>query len=192
MNRRLSYLLLAAIAAWLAGLCVFNSRINSFEINREEKTDAIVVLTGGRNRLKEAIELLNGGLAEKLFISGVSRGISLQELQKKQQVAIKGAGEITLDEKSTNTVENAIETARWLQDNHIASIRLVTSNYHMPRSMDEFRVHNPGLQILVHPVYSDKVARHWWKTWRSFMLIASEYNKFLYVWLKNRLTYKGD
>lgn len=192
MNRGLSYLLLAAIAAWLAGLCVFNSRINSFEVNREEKTDAIVVLTGGRNRLKEAIELLNGGLAEKLFISGVSRGISLQELQKKQQVTIKGAGEITLDEKSTNTVENAIETARWLQDNHISSIRLVTSNYHMPRSMDEFRVHSPGLQILVHPVYSDKVARYWWKTWRSFMLIASEYNKFLYVWLKNRLTYKGD
>jgi len=192
MKRRLLYLLTILFVLWLFGLYWFGRYINSFDINQTQKTDAIVVLTGGRNRLREATELFNRGMAEKLFISGVSRGISLQELQKRPDINITAEREITLDEKSTNTVENAIETAHWLKDNHINSIRLVTSNYHIPRSVAEFKQYSPKLQILVHPVYSDKVSSQWWKTRRSFLLIASEYNKFLYVWLKNHLTGKGE
>lgn len=73
------------------------------------------------------------------------------------------------------------------EKNNIRSIRLVTSNYHMPRSMAEFRANNREVTILAHPVYSERVRKNWWRSWRSFVLIASEYNKFLYVWIKNRI-----
>ena len=111
----------------------------------------------------------------------------METLKKRQDVKITTSREITLDEKSTNTVENAIEAAAWVKKNNIRSIRLVTSNYHMPRSMAEFRANNREVTILAHPVYSERVRKNWWRSWRSFVLIASEYNKFLYVWIKNRI-----
>lgn len=179
--------MLIGICVWLGGMIGFGYTINHLRTDPDVKTDAIVVLTGGRNRIGEAVRLLNRGSAEQLLISGVSRGTSLETLKKRQDVKITTSREITLDEKSTNTVENAIEAAVWVKKNNIRSIRLVTSNYHMPRSMAEFRANNRELVILAHPVYSERVEKNWWRSWRSFVLIASEYNKFLYVWIKNRI-----
>ena len=99
-------------------------------------------------------------------------------------------GKIELENRSTNTVENAIETGEWIRKNKVRSIRLVTSNYHIPRSLEEFRSQNPQIKIVPHPVYSDNVSPQWWKNRGSFCLIASEYNKFLYVYLRTRL--KGN
>ena len=176
-----------AFCCWLGGLMGFGYCINRLRADETVKTDAIVVLTGGRNRIGEAVRLLNDGLARQLLISGVSKGTSLDILKKRKDINITTDREITLEENSTNTVENAIEAAAWVRKNKIRSIRLVTSNYHLPRSMAEFRANNGDLIILAHPVYSEKVAVRWWKNWRSFFLIAGEYNKFLYVWLKNRI-----
>lgn len=181
------YAVFIGFCVWFGGMVGFNYTINHLKTDAGAKTDAIVVLTGGSNRISEAVKLLNDGQAEQLLISGVSKGMSLDTLKKRQDVNITTSREITLDEKSTNTVENAIEAAAWVRENNIRSIRLVTSNYHMPRSMDEFRANNRQLVILAHPVYSDRVEKDWWRSWHSFALIATEYNKFLYVWFKNRI-----
>ena len=173
LKRTVCHALLIGICVWLGGMIGFGYTINHLRTDADAKTDAIVVLTGGS--------------AEQLLISGVSRGTSLETLKKRQDVKITTSREITLDEKSTNTVENAIEAAAWVKKNNIRSIRLVTSNYHMPRSMAEFRANNREVTILAHPVYSERVRKNWWRSWRSFVLIASEYNKFLYVWIKNRI-----
>lgn len=186
-KKLLGHALLIGICVWLGGMIGFGYTINHLQTDTDQKTDAIVVLTGGRNRIGEAVRLLNRGSAEQLLISGVSKGISIDTLKKRQDVEITTSREITLDEKSTNTVENAIEAAAWVKKNNIRSIRLVTSNYHMPRSMAEFRANNRQLAILAHPVYSERVEKNWWRSWHSFVLIASEYNKFLYVWFKNHL-----
>ena len=170
----------------MGGMIGFGYTIYHFKTDETQKTDAIVVLTGGRNRISEAVELLNSGAAEKLLISGVAEETSLEALKKREDVNVTTSREIILDKKSTNTVENAIEAVSWVKKNNFKSIRLVTSNYHIPRSMAEFRANNRNLKILAHPVYSDRVEQKWWKSWHSFVLIASEYNKFLYVWLKNR------
>ncbi len=177
---------------WFSGFVAFNHRINDFEIDDTQKADAIVVLTGGRNRLKEAVKLLNNKKADKMFVSGVFKDTSLKALQKRKDVEIINSENITLDKKSTNTVENAIEASSWVKDNKIKSIYLVTSNYHMPRSMAEFNYRNPKLEIISYPVYSDKVSKEWWKSWRTFALLAGEYNKFLYVLLSNGLVIEKE
>ncbi len=61
---------IVAITAWFGGLIVFDYAINHFPADYNTKTDAIVVLTGGRHRLAESFKLLNDGLADRLFISG--------------------------------------------------------------------------------------------------------------------------
>lgn len=191
MKKLLISILIILIAVWLAGFLVFADIINSYSAAKDEPTEAIIALTGGRNRIAEAVRLLNQGKAEKLFISGVNKATDLKAIQKRQDLEINTDREIALGTEATNTVENAIETKEWLEKNHIKSIRLVTSNYHIPRSIIEFKVHNPALKIIIHPVYSEKVDKKWWKSWHTFSLIFLEYNKFLYVYIFSNLQLRG-
>lgn len=172
---------------WLSGFCLFNKAINSYKINLDNKTDAIVVLTGGKNRIAESIKLLNDGLADKLFISGVYKTLNVDNIEKSSNITINDKSKIVLGKKATNTIENAEETAEWIKQNHIKSVRLVTSYYHIPRSLEEFKAYNRGVKIIVHPVYSQNVAKQWWKRWGTFKLIAGEYTKFLIVYIRNHL-----
>lgn len=172
------------IGLWLAGLAAFNYKINHFEIDTQTKTDAIVVLTGGRHRLSEAVELLNNGISERLFISGVQKNISLNELERRDDITIKTGREITLDKIASNTFENARETCLWIEKHNIRSIRLVTSNYHLLRSLVEFRRWNKQVKIVLHPVFSEKVSSIWYKSFYSFYFLAQEYNKFLFAWAR--------
>ncbi len=191
MKKLLVSILIILIAVWLAGFLVFADIINSYSAAKDEPTEAIIALTGGRNRIAEAVRLLNQGKAEKLFISGVNKATDLKAIQERQDLEINTDREIALGTEATNTVENAIETKEWLEKNHIKSIRLVTSNYHIPRSIIEFKVHNPALKIIIHPVYSEKVDKKWWKSWHTFSLIFLEYNKFLYVYIFSNLQLRG-
>ncbi len=184
MRLIIKYCLIPAVFRCVAGLAVFNRYINSYENDRETKTDAIIALTGGRNRIKEAASLLNEGYSSTLFISGVEKGVSFNEIANVQKLDIHSGNEVIIERASKNTVENAIKTNEWIKDNNIKSIRLVTSNYHMPRSVLEFKSQNAGVKIILNPVYSDKVSDKWWKNWGSFVLIASEYTKFIIVYAK--------
>lgn len=178
---------LVLIIFWLGGFVCFAQRINSYIPDTQTRTEAIIALTGGRHRIAEATELLNRGLADKLFISGVSRHVSLNNIARRQNLGRLPEHKITLGHQARDTIGNATETTAWLRKNHIRSIRLVTSNYHVERSIIEFRAQNPDLVIIPHPVYSERVSKKWWTTWHTFSLIFSEYNKFLYVYLRTKL-----
>jgi len=56
----------------------------------------------------------------------------------------------------------------------------VTADYHMPRSLLEFRRAMPDVEILVHPVFPDQVHRSiWWRSPGTASLLIGEYNKYL-------------
>ncbi len=186
MKKYIAIVLIVCLA-WLGGFLWFSHKIYHFPADTSTKTDAIIVLTGGKNRISEAAKLLNQGLGEKLFISGVSKKTSLQDLKNRGDIALNNEQDVTLDKRSTNTVENAIEAIEWVKKNHITSIRLVTSNYHILRSQMEFRALDKNLKIIPHPVYSENVSSQWWKNFGSFFLIAAEYNKFLIVCLRSNI-----
>lgn len=171
---------------WFAGFLWFNHQINSYENTAGIKTDAIVALTGGRNRISNAVALLNDGAAEKLFISGVSKQTSLTQIEQLNDLRIRQKQKVQTGNEAKDTIGNAIEADEWIKKNNIRSIRLVTSNYHLPRSILEFRHRSPEVSIVPSPVYSDKVHAKWWKNPGSFWLIATEYNKFLYVYFSKK------
>ena len=191
MSKRLLTLSGIVVLLWLGGFVCFAKHINNYPLDSKTKTEAVIALTGGRNRISEAVNLLNRGLAEKLFISGVGPQISLSQIQKTQHLNIATDREIILGSEAADTVGNAVETINWLRQNHINSIRLVTSNYHLPRSITEFKAQNPRLKIIAHPVYSEKVEKKWWTSWHTFSLLFTEYNKFLYVWILSLLQLRG-
>jgi uncharacterized SAM-binding protein YcdF (DUF218 family) len=173
----------AAAAAWLIGLVWFAEHIpepGTAEA-QAELTDAIVVLTGGSARVRVGLNLLAGGRARKLFVSGVYRGVDVAELLRVAQYE-PGALEccIALGYAADNTAGNAAETRDWMQREGFTSIRLVTSNYHMRRSLLEFRRAMPAMTILPHHVSPDSFDRaEWWRQRAALALVVAEYDKYL-------------
>ncbi len=171
----------ACAVAWLAGLPWFATGLPSSVPEPERVTDAIVVLTGGSGRVHRGLQLLAEKRAKKLFISGVYRGVDVQELLRISQ---HSPGEleccIALGYEADSTRGNARETASWMREQGLRSLRLVTAAYHMPRSLLEFHRVLPGTEIVPHPVFPEHVKqRSWWRWPGSASLIASEYNKYL-------------
>lgn len=168
-------------AAWLFGLILFAADIPDRLEDSTTHTDAIVVLTGGSGRLETGLALLRQGLGDKLFVSGVYHGIDVNELlrlSREKPDSLECC--IVLGHSADNTWGNATETAQWMRQENFHSLRLVTGNYHMRRSLTEFRNALPGIQIIAHPVFPDMVKRdHWWLWPGTAHLIAGEYLKFL-------------
>ncbi|MEE9480368.1 MAG: YdcF family protein [Kiloniellales bacterium] len=192
-TRRLLFALLAAgllcAGLWLAGLVYFATNLPQRVADPARRTDAIVVLTGGSGRLRQAFELLEQDRAQQLFVSGVERSVEVAELLRINRIAPPElACCVVLGYKAGDTRGNALETAAWMGEQGFASLRLVTATYHMPRSLLEFRYAMPEIEILPHPVFTKSFKQaDWWRWPGSASLLASEYNKYLLAWLRGRL-----
>lgn len=178
---------------WVIGLFSFAAVIDhSAPAFEQERTDAIVVLTGGTGRVETGLDLLVGDMAGQMLISGVYKGVELKELL---ELWHGDANErdlsccITLDYSADDTLGNAMETAKWMQDGDYSSIRLVTANYHMPRAALLFRRQMPGIRIIEHPVHPNGVdMHHWWTSKDGRRLVINEYNKYLLTGFGTALT----
>jgi|AraplaMF_Col_mMF_1032025.scaffolds.fasta_scaffold00140_62 uncharacterized SAM-binding protein YcdF (DUF218 family) len=186
---RLVHLVLGVLTLWLIGLLGFIAVIpgQASKIDTESKTDAIIVLTGGGDRLAEGFRLLDRGLAKRLLISGVAPGVTLPQLIDRlgdQRESVPSAEElgccVTLGYEAESTVGNADESAEWLRSNGAKSVRLVTANYHMLRSLLEFRRKVPDVSVVPNPVFPGEVRdRHWFVKPRTLVLLINEYHKYL-------------
>ena len=171
-----------AVLAWSGGLYLFADLIPEPGVASAEKTDAIVVLTGGAGRVSEGLSVLAAGNGRKLFVSGVYRGVDVQALLK---LAQRAPGDleccIALGYAADSTRGNAIETLEWMTREGFSSVRLVTASYHMPRSLLEFQhVLPPGIRIVPHPVFpAGFYSENWWRWRGSAQLAVSEYNKYI-------------
>ena len=137
----------------------------------DERTDAIVVLTGGSGRLERGFTLLERRRSPRMLISGVNRTVRPNELSEAYRVD-EGLMDccVVLERESTDTRSNADQVARWVAAQHIRSIRLVTNEVHMPRARYELRKRvGKELAILQDGVPSDP----------SFRAIFVEYNNYL-------------
>ncbi len=142
------------VLLYCAGLLRFADALPSTVADATSETDAIVVLTGGSQRLTSAFELLADKRARWLFVSGVNRETDLAR--------VPGAAALTpevlaccvvIGRAADDTIGNAAETAAFARSHAIASLRLVTASYHMPRSLLELKRALPGVRIIAHPVF---------------------------------------
>ena len=177
----IAVLLLLILFIWTLGLFAFVNMIPDGATEKNRLTDAIVVLTGGSDRLKQGLNLLTEKRAKKLFVSGVylrndvRRLLSVQQHNPAEVLCC-----ISLGYAATSTAENAIETAGWIKKHGYISIRLVTASYHMPRSLIEFQHIMPNIEIIPHPVFPKKFKRaRWWAWPGTIALIISEYSKYI-------------
>lgn len=186
---------MAAIAAlalfWLAAFVYFINLIPRNAVGDSVSTQAIVVLTGGSLRITYGFELLEKGKAEYLFISGIAKDLKLADVLKQHKASkkvrqiAKEDGRIILGYDADSTRGNAVETAEWVAQRHIRSIRLVTANYHLPRSIMELRRAMPTVIIIADPVFPDRFQMEgkWWQDPVTRALVFSEFHKYLASWI---------
>jgi uncharacterized SAM-binding protein YcdF (DUF218 family) len=177
---------------WVAGFFVFLDKIprDRAADAAGPKANAIVVLTGGGGRLEMGLRLLSRGDAAKLFISGVDPGVDKTALLRNRQVdAATVDCCIALGYSANDTFGNAAETARWMTSEGYSSLFIVTANYHMPRSLVEFRAALPKAELLPRVVHPNNVhLEDWWRWPGTIRLLAAEYTKYLATRVRTLLT----
>jgi uncharacterized SAM-binding protein YcdF (DUF218 family) len=175
--------------AGLGGFLGFVFSLDRVERDPPGRADGIVALTGGAQRIGDAIELLARGYAGRLLITGVN------ERTRREEIARLSPGQrrlveccVDLDYRARNTVGNAEETRRWARENGFRSLIVVTSNYHMPRSMAELEAALPEVRKVPHPVVTPAVdPAGWWASLSATRLLAGEYAKYVMVAIRTRL-----
>jgi uncharacterized SAM-binding protein YcdF (DUF218 family) len=145
---------------------------------RNVKTDAIVVLAGGRGRIEEGVRLYREHQARYLFLIGVDPSVRKSDLFRERRGEEEGEG-VLLEKVSRNTLENALYARDLILKNEITSIRLITSRYHMKRAILIFRHTLPKeITIYPYPVDSKNLKEEWWSHGGSFRLLFSEFYKY--------------
>lgn len=190
--RALLTLLSVAAIGWALALDWFVAAMPDAPLPISQKAQAIVVLTGGAERVEHGLNMLAQEAAPVLFVSGVGEHVTIRQLLLEHaspttRTAIENAGaKIVLDRVSRSTISNAGQTAAFLRARNINSIRLVTANYHMQRSIREFKTAMPGLTIWPDPVFPEGFRRNeWWKHANTRRLVFSEFYKYFAVLARN-------
>lgn len=170
---------------WIGGYGIFLNHITTLQPEHPQKqTDAIVVLTGGNHRIATGLELFASKNAPYLFITGVNKSTTKQNILSVHKGKPLPECCVELGYDATTTYENAFETKAWLAGKNINNIRLVTSPYHMPRTSLEFSHVLGGIEIIKHPVekpdHSPKKVTFW-------RITFDEYNKTLYRYLRLKM-----
>ena len=140
-----------------------------------QKTDAIVVPTGSGGRIQRGLELLHKGAARQMLVTGVDEEVRPNEFAVEYSVPAQTmACCVTLGFAALDTRGNARETAVWMAEHDVRSIRLVTADWHMRRAALELDAILPDGT----PVLRDAV-----RTEPSLWILLLEYHKLLATWL---------
>ena len=186
LARWIGFLTMAAVAAGLVllvcGFFWFFLQIPTEEVQLDRSADGIVVLTGAAARIPDAIELLAAERGKRLLISGVYRNTRSTEIARLTPLYSKYFSCcIDLDRSALNTFGNAIQTRHWAREHNFNSLIIVTSNWHMPRAMNELAHQLPDVTLIPYPVISDRMKNDpWWSNGPTARLLIGEYFKYLF------------
>ncbi len=187
-------LVLLCIAAVVAGFLVFADQVTNMRPPDVAKADAIVVLTGGYQRIEQAIDLLKRGYGKRLLISGVNPQTTAGQIRR----ATRASPEIfeccvDIGYSAIDTIGNANETALWIRDKGYRSVLVVTSNYHLSRSLMELRRSDPGTEFVGYPVVaSDLKTRAWYSEPDALRTMLFEYGKTIIAYVRGVTGWSRD
>lgn len=170
---------------WLAGLFAFAERVRqSTPAPEPAAADGLVALTGASDeRINTGMRLLEQGKAGRMLVSGVNPGVRREELRG----VVQGPNRlydccVDLGFDAQDTMGNAQEIASWARAKDFDSLIVVTSDYHMPRSLLEIRGMAPEIELTSYPVRTPSLdTARWWRSATGARRMTLEYCKYLVV-----------
>jgi uncharacterized SAM-binding protein YcdF (DUF218 family) len=180
-----SCVLIAALI--FGGFLHFADSVTTLKPPAEPKADAIIVLTGGYQRIDQAVELLQKGAGKRLLISGAHPSTTPTQIRKMTQ----GSADlfsccVDIGYDAIDTIGNAEEASNWIHAKGYKSILVVTNNYHMPRSLAELAYVDPEIEFIPYPVVnSDLKTRDWFTDPNALRVMLAEYAKVLLASARN-------
>ena len=158
---------MAGLVAVVVGYLIYCAIILLWTTDRAKIPvhDSIIVLTGSKGRIETGFQLLLDDKAPRMLISGVIDNATMDDLitansenlNHNEIAALRSHCCIDLDREADTTATNATESAKWIRDNHIGSLLLVTSASHMPRSYVQFAFNvDKGVKITPYPYQPDR------------------------------------
>ncbi|MDC0093012.1 YdcF family protein [Alphaproteobacteria bacterium] len=183
-------------SCFFIGLFDFKEKILSLQKHSNTLNSNVVILTGGSNRIKDGLKIINNvdkftKANLKILISGTGKGftkISLKKMLTSNFNLKLLECCIELESISKNTYSNASETYKWVTLNNINKFILITSNYHMPRAILEFKNKMPNLEIFTYPISpKNHNISKWLSSSETFSLIFVEYSKLLIASLRIKI-----
>lgn len=162
-------LLAILVTAYLLGFAAFTSSLP--RPLAPGRSDGIVVLTGGAGRIERGLDLLEADEADRMLISGVGIAVRPEELAARTDRPMQLFDCcVDLGHEAVDTRSNGEEVGRWVERRRYRSVRLVTSDWHMPRAGFEIaRALPPGVELSQDAV----------RTEPSLRVLVNEYNKYL-------------
>ena len=142
--------------------------------SKDAATDAVVVLTGGEGRIPRGLAVLRGKHAGKMLVAGVDREVKPAEFAAEYKVEGRLMRCcITLGYQSVDTRSNALEAARWIADEKVTSVRLITTDWHMRRAAFDLAQVAPRGTIIIEDAVTSRP---------RFRILFLEYHKLLARW----------
>ncbi len=153
-----------------------------------EAVDVIVCLTGGRGRIRRALELLDMGYGKRLYIVGVDPAASLNQiLREVGWVGPIDNSKIFIDRNSRNTIENALEVRGYMKGEGLRSLLLVSSMYHGRRAAYIFDRVLSGSGYRMHMTWYESDPFEggvWYRSLTGIWVTVSEYLKFFLTYVR--------
>ncbi|TCS02105.1 YdcF family protein [Rhizobium sp. BK418] len=180
-----SCVLVAALI--FVGFLRFADSVTTLKPPAEPRADAIIVLTGGYQRIDQAVELLQKGAGKRLLISGAHPSTTPNQIRRMTQ----GSADlfsccVDIGYDALDTIGNAEEASNWIHARGYRSILVVTNNYHMPRSLAELAYVDPDIQFIPYPVVnSDLKTSDWFTDPNALRVMLAEYAKVLLASARN-------
>ena len=192
--RMLWAIFILLIMIYIGGFLVYVAEYQRAAEPLFDKADGIVGLTGGPDRISEAVRLLAEKRATRLLISGVNEQTDEDDLIRTVPALQKFMSCcVTIDRDALNTHDNALQSLAWAKQNHFHSLILVTAHAHLPRALFELRaLGDESVKVSPWRVGGPTNPDEWWRDVATIRSMVIEYTKlsgsvirYLFVKLKD-------
>lgn len=187
-----------SVIAYLGAGAIYDYRDSVAAMDRLPQVEAIVVLSGGRGRIRVAGDLWHQYFQNQsqsaragdrsglpiLYLSGLGRQAGFNVLDghlRKEVLKDLMLKHVIIENESTNTEQNAQWLRRYQRKNNWKRILLVTSNYHMRRSkLILERILGPEVAIETFSVVQEPLSAASWRAdLNAIRVTLTEYIKWL-------------